>query len=190
MNSKSVICHLSSCVQTCNSLLIAGDFNIHMDVGDHADKLRMCDLLSMYNLKQHVNASTHRSGHTLDLTITGCDDEMILSNLIVDFMISDHMFVCCKINMPRPALNIRSVTYRKLKNIVDNDFRSDLRSIASHLLTVSDTNILAHSYDIQLRILIDKHAPLKVKTIVERPTAPWFDGELKDLKSYRRRAEK
>ena len=62
--------YLSHAVQTPHSLLIAGDFNIHMDIDTDADAIRMCDVLSMYNLTQHVTVPTHISGHTLDLIIT------------------------------------------------------------------------------------------------------------------------
>ena len=36
---------------------------------------------------------------------------------------------------------------------------------------------------------MDTHAPVKSKTIIERPKVPWFDSELKSLKSQRRKAE-
>ena len=62
--------YLSHAVQTPHSLLIAGDFNIHMDINTDADAIRMCDVLSMYDLTQHVTVPTHISGHILDLIIT------------------------------------------------------------------------------------------------------------------------
>ena len=37
--------------------------------------------------------------------------------------------------------------------------------------------------------MVDRHAPIKSKTIVVRPLVPWFDDELKSLKSQRRKAE-
>ena len=46
--------YLSHAVQTPHSLLIAGDFNIQMDIDTDADAIRMCDVLSMYDLTQHV----------------------------------------------------------------------------------------------------------------------------------------
>ena len=36
---------------------------------------------------------------------------------------------------------------------------------------------------------MDRHAPIKSKTIVVRPLVPRFDDELKSLKSQRRKAE-
>ena len=88
--------YLSHAVQTPHSLLIAGDFNIHMDIDTDADAIRMCDVLSMYDLTQHVTVPTHISGYTLDLNITTYNRELLLSYPVADYMVSDHMAVCYK----------------------------------------------------------------------------------------------
>ena len=62
--------YLSQAVQITHSLEIAGDFNINMDTDTDADKIRICDVLSMYDITQHVTVPTHVSGHTLDLIIS------------------------------------------------------------------------------------------------------------------------
>ena len=55
-------------------LLIAGDFNIHVNVSGNADSVCLKELLKSMGLQQHVNVPTHESGHTLDLIITRqCD---------------------------------------------------------------------------------------------------------------------
>ena len=61
--------YLSQAVQTTHSLMIVGNFNSHMDTDIDADTIRMCDVLSMYDLTQHVTVPTHVSGHTLSLGI-------------------------------------------------------------------------------------------------------------------------
>ena len=152
--------YLSHAVQTCNALLIAGDFNIHMNVNGDVDKIRMCDLLNMYDLTQHVAVPTHISGHTLDLITTRCNHELVLRDPGADYMVSDHTFVCCQIKLPKPSLVTRTISYRKLKNIDKSAFSAELK------------------------------APTKTKTIVVRPCVPWFDDELKAFKSYRRYTEK
>ena len=62
---------LESAVFCTNHLLITGDFNIHMDVADDPDAIRMRGLLESTGLKQHVNIPTHISGHILDLLSQG-----------------------------------------------------------------------------------------------------------------------
>ena len=85
--------------------MIVGDFNIHLDID--ADTIRMCDVLSMHDLIQHVNVPTHRSGHTLVIIITRCNRELLLSSPVADYMVSDHMFVRYRVNMSRPFLETR-----------------------------------------------------------------------------------
>lgn len=46
-------------------LLIAGDFNYHVDVSSDRASSDFLALLDSFNLKQHVCDSTHRAGHTL-----------------------------------------------------------------------------------------------------------------------------
>ena len=59
--------YIEQLVLTPGALVIAGDFNIHVD--DPSDK-EAADFLSLtesFGLKQHVSDPTHRTGHTLDI---------------------------------------------------------------------------------------------------------------------------
>ena len=182
--------YLSSVVQSCNLLLITGDFNIHMDIMDDSDKRKMCDLLNMFDLRQHVTVPTHKSGHILDLMITRCSNELVLSIPTVDHMISDHMIVCSDLNLPKPSMKVRTLTYRNLNTIDKTAFTSELKDISIDLQQIDDINHLAASYNVKMRQLLDKHAPVRSKTVVDRPMLPWYDADLKILKADRRRAEK
>ena len=63
----------------------------------------MYDVLTIYDLTFCV--PTHRSDHTLDLIITRCNHELLLSNPVADYMVPDHMFVVSyQVNMSRPTL--------------------------------------------------------------------------------------
>ena len=65
---------LESIIMSSVPLLIAGDFNIHVDVPGNADCVCLKELLESIGLQQHVNEPTNESGHTLDLIITRqCD---------------------------------------------------------------------------------------------------------------------
>ena len=51
------------------NILMAGDFNFHIDnIGD-SDTIKLNKILESFNLQQHVNGPTHKKGHTLDLKI-------------------------------------------------------------------------------------------------------------------------
>ena len=62
----------------------------------------------------------------------------------------------------------------------------------SKLITHPPTNLsrLVDSYNSTLSSLLDKHAPLKTKTIRAKPPNPWFTPALSKLKSARRHLEK
>ena len=52
-------------------LLLAGDFNFHVDVPDDNDASSFLDFLDSTSLKQHVTTTTHKQGYILDLLIEG-----------------------------------------------------------------------------------------------------------------------
>ena len=82
------------------------------------------------------------------------------------------------------------MTYRNLNKIDKTAFTSELKDISIDLQQIDDTNHLAASYNVKMRQLLDKHAPIRSKTVVDRPMLPWYDADLKLLKADRRRAEK
>ena len=51
---------------------------------------------------------------------------------------------------------------------------------------MTDINQLAREYSVRMRQVLDRHAPLMSRKIVERPRVPWFTKELKELKIKRR----
>ena len=67
---REVTEYLETIMMSNEPLLISRDFNIHVDVPDDANAIKFWDLLESMALTQHVNTTTHRLGHTLDLIIT------------------------------------------------------------------------------------------------------------------------
>ena len=49
---------------------IGGDFNVRLQLAADADSRRLSDVLSSFDMVQHVSGSTHRCGNTLDLVMT------------------------------------------------------------------------------------------------------------------------
>ena len=46
------------------------------------------------------------------------------------------------------------------------------------------------NYNVVMAEVLEKHAPLKSKTVKLVPDVPWFDIEYKNLRRLRRKAEK
>lgn len=96
-------------------ILIAGDFNFHIDNIDNTDARNFLDFLESATMTQHVTGSTHSKGHTLDLIITRCDENVTYYVQILPDFFSDHKVVTCKLDFPKPPASKIHVTYRSTK---------------------------------------------------------------------------
>ena len=179
---------LESTVFCANHLLITSDFNIHMDVADDTDAVRLHELLESVGLQQHVTVPPHISEHTLDFIITRQSDLLGISKPWAGYLFSDHMPVHCQLTISKPSLRKTQIAFRKMKSISVNTLCEEL--LSSDLYTNVDTydlNELVKCYDNTLKSALDRHAPVIKKTITKRPTVPWFTNEVKSAKRDRRR---
>ena len=184
--------YLEHAVLCTDQLLICGDFNIHVDVSDDLDACRFLELLDSVGLDQHVSVPTHISGHTLDLIITRNSDQLLVSSLWTDYLFSDHLPVHCNIQVEKPLLKSKRISFRKLKSINISSLRDDLSKsdLCSNAIDSLELNDLVTHYDEALSSALDRHAPLINKTVTKRPIVPWFNNEIKTAKRMRRRAER
>ena len=118
--------YLEHAVLCTDQLLICGDFNIHVDVSDDLDACRFLELLDSVGLDQYVSVPTHISGHTLDLIITRNSDQLLVSSPWTDYLFSDHLPVHCNIQVEKPLLKSKRISFRKLKSIDISSLRDDL----------------------------------------------------------------
>lgn len=175
--------------------IIAGDFNFHIErPADHYPK-KFMDLLSQYQLQQHVPVvPTHDQGGTLDLVIT----KQEYGSRIGPFDIchsrttSDHALVLFDVNLNvnPPDNDEKFRNYRNFKSIDLDIFKEDLR--CSDLVNFSDSLSLDEAvslYDTVLNSIMDKHCPVIKKRLKKKP-APWIDLELRILRRKRRAAER
>ena len=75
-------------------IVIAGDFNINMEIADDRRATALRDLLASFDCIQHVPLQpTHRDGGTLDLVVTKAEQDV--DDLTVDppGVISDHSVI-------------------------------------------------------------------------------------------------
>ena len=84
-----------------NNCIIAGDFNIKVNLVSDSETTAFVTLLSEFNFKIIAPSSpTHRLGNTLDFLVVPSDFTFDLTSLIVDHsvLISDHYPVLFYIN--------------------------------------------------------------------------------------------
>ena len=107
-------------------ILVAGDFNIHINVAGDPGAVKLLDLLESVGLQQHVTQPTHIHGHVLDLIITRRSDHTLRAPPIVDRFVSDHASLLCKLLPSKPPVTVRVITFRKHKSIDMESFKNDL----------------------------------------------------------------
>ena len=173
-------------------LLLIGDFNFHVDDLGNGYARRFADVLEAFDLQQHVRGVTHKDGHTLDLLITRTEDTLIKKHWIQDPAISDHRAIHFDLFLPKPKFAKKTVEYRKLRDIDMTCFSDDILDSAlfDEQLSSANLNTRVDHYNCVLKSLLDKHAPLKRKTVTIRPSSPWYTLEVAEEKRKRRRLER
>ena len=107
-----------------NEIVILGDFNIHLDVNEDPNSRKFTELITTFNLVQHVCEFTHESGHLLDLVITRPTD--FVSNLEVGEYFSDHREITFHLNVENVSPSRVMFTSKNYKNIDINAFTEDV----------------------------------------------------------------
>ena len=173
-------------------LLVTGDFNIHVDSEDNPESRSFNDLLESLCCTQHVQFCTHIHGHTLDLIISRQSDNVIIGQpWSDDTLLSDHFPVNCLLNSSKPPLPVKQISFRRICSIDLQLLRKDIsESILCSESSVSSLNELVLSYDVTLRSILDKHAPMQTKKVSSRVQVPWFTDQVRKEKKKRRKAEK
>ena len=171
-------------------LLLTGDFNVHVDVVNDRDAVKILNLLDTYNLQQHVREPTHTCNHTLDLLISREDDDLVSCLNIQHGLPSDHFAIKCLLNICRPGPCTKQTSTRGLHNINIDDICTDIHSSLSLMPLAMDLDHLVSEYNNILAGALDSHAPLLHRTVILRPHAPWYSDTLRAAKRERRRLER
>ena len=182
--------YLETVVLCKEHLLIGGDFNIHVDVPEDSDSIKLLDLLESFSLCQHVVGPTHILGHTLDLVITRQSDQIIRSTPLVDRYFSDHASILCVLQSVKPSLTTKTVSYRKIKSVDVESVNADLAVSDLCRNPPDDLDELVACYDSTLRAVMNKHAPVQTRMMVVRPRVPWYMDDIRQAKKERRKAER
>ena len=95
---------LGSLHGSARKVILAGDFNLHMDVAGNPDSAAFMELLDMFGLQNHVDFPTHSSGHTLDLILTGRDTKIVSGVRNHPHLPYDHIAVSCQLDIGRPGV--------------------------------------------------------------------------------------
>jgi hypothetical protein len=162
------------------TVIVTGDFNIHVNNASDAAAHRLLDLLDAFGLRQHISGSTHAGGHTLDLLIT--EASCIPTDVIVDppGMFSDHSLITSRFELAKPAPTVQQ--HQILRRPRLTDYTAFLDSVRRSVLCLAHVNgrsaaDLCELYHNVMRTIYDTLAPPALTTVTRRSTSPWFDGE-------------
>ena len=106
----------------------------------------------------------------------GLSDDLVRSTSVLEFF-SDHRSVLVSLTCRASRFPSKKISYRRLLSIEPEDFAADINRLS--LLTNPSDNLdgLVEQYNCDLRVLIDKHAPLVTKTVILRPSAPCISDD-------------
>ncbi|XP_072017007.1 uncharacterized protein [Amphiura filiformis] len=169
---------------------MVGDMNFHFDVSDDRNANIMKDLLDSADFEQLVTEPTHCDGHTLDVIITRKAEDVVSNIEVVRDVPPRYYAVKCDIDISRPRSVKQVVKFRELRKIDILKFQNDIRNSPLSTDPADDLSSLVLNYEKTLGDLLNKHAPLKSKSMVLRPNAPWYDENLRSAKQEKRRHER
>ena len=181
---------------TSDIVLIAGDMNVRLDRPADPHTVSFNQVLSNFDLHQHVLVSTHSLGGTLDVVITR--DDVPIAKLSVEFVpFSDHMLVKWSLSFEKPAIVLRTIKSRNWKMFDRELFCSDISdrfpdtlSAPTYAASIGDVDELTEFYNDTIAALLDKHAPPTDVTYRERRSNEWFDDACRDARARVRYLER
>ena len=173
-----------------SELIISGDFNIHAD-SDLSTPNKFSGILDNFHLTQHINFPTHDDGHTLDLLITRSSSTVVTHLSHHESYQSDHKSFTFKF-FPhiRPTTQRSTIQYRSYNTTDVENFKSDILTSPLYTNSASNASDLADQFSSTLKSILDIHAPIRSKTVVQRPHTPWINPEILQAKRERSRLER
>ena len=181
--------YMDSLINSTGRLLVVGDFNIHVDSELDPGGEKLSFLLYSLHLEQHVKLPTHIHGHTLDLLISRCEDDLITGSVILPPALSDHHPIMSTLSINTVTNSKKIVQYRRTKDTNIDSFIQDIRESELCTNPANGVNTLVEQYNSTLTKILDKHAPGVSKSVPIKLPSPCFNAENKSTKTTRRKME-
>ena len=68
----------------CSELVLAGDFNCHVNDQNNQPGFKFSQILYSFDFTEHTNVATHKRDHTLDLIITRSENRLVQKPWVLD----------------------------------------------------------------------------------------------------------
>ena len=149
---RSLLTIWRSIILSSESLLVTGDFNIHVDVVRDPYRAKFRELIETLGLQQHVIKPTHESGHTL--IISRQSENLVKKTPVSDYHIPDHWTVPCLLNLGKPSVTRKTVTLKKTKGVDLAALSNELSSSELSKNPPDTLSVLVDRYNAHFRLLL------------------------------------
>ena len=139
-----------------SNIVVAGDFNLHIDKKTDPDGNLFKDMVHAFGLDCQVNFPTHWNGHTLDLILTEVIGNIKMSKCEPGVFLSNHYSIESILNIKKPKLERRELSYRKIDAIDIEPFCNELHLNQLEVLPFEDKIKQLNS---ELMRVVNKLAP-------------------------------
>ena len=180
---------LSTLVAKYNDFILAGDFNIHVDIASDELSKKLIELLKNFGLRQHVKLPTHNGGHILDLVISRIDTELVRAVSVMEG-ISDHHGILVDLTVTCQKRSVVKKTFHQFKKLDMVKFQQDILSSELYTNPSLDVDVLAEQYHRVTSNLVSIHAPVITRTVTCHPPAPWYTQEIALARQKRHQLER
>ena len=177
------------------NVIIAGDFNIHVNKENEKSTVAFYDILNNFSFVQSVSTSTHRSGNTLDLLIHN-PEFTTLNDIYVDPTVRegrDHYLVSFNIMCNLVTETKQKITFRNYKDVVLSNFHNDISSSSQIILKESVGLTFEESINLYTSVfknVVNSHAPFISIEVNSPKRPPWMDAEYIAARKERRQLYK
>ncbi|XP_058628888.1 uncharacterized protein LOC131538788 [Onychostoma macrolepis] len=183
-------------VPACHFAFLQLLFSCHQYVDNTNDALGLAftDLINSFGVKQNVTGPTHCFNHTLDLIISHGIDLTDIDIVPQSDDVTDHFLVSCMLHIT--DINYMAPRYRPGRTIVPatkDRFTNNLPDLSQLLCVPINTHELDEMTSNMSTIFsntLEAVAPIKLKKVREKRTAPWYNSYTHSLKKKTRNLER
>ena len=178
-------------VSTCNTVILVGDFNLHINNPNDDDACNFMETTQVLGLHQNITFPTHISSNTLDLIFSEANNKVRDEACTQGVYISDHCLITCSLGIDKPITTRKEIKYCKVKSVnvlnMDSDIIKGFTDSSTKSLSLENKVMQFESI---LKSSLDGHVPVKTKLMPLQKLIPWFTEEVKILKQAMQRREK
>ena len=173
---------LEEIIPDAGNLIILGNMNIQVNKPDEVVPHDCLQMIEALDLSQLVTFPTHRLGNTLDLVIKKAHQPCQILNITKGDLLSDHNYVFGSCSLETSLKQSKTIEYQNIKAIDENSYILDLEEIVKNAPNHDTLDTLVDYHDKMLITLLDKHAPIQHKQVVEHPTYLWYTPQILEQK--------